>query len=72
MVSRMGHDVEMQSISDNQTRLADVIATESWLKVGGAEVLQLANEEAVYPQKFLFLFSGGETPFSPLSAKAKS
>ncbi len=28
-------------------------------KVGGVEVIKLANEEAGYPQKFLYLFSGG-------------
>ena len=59
VLSRMGHDQEMQAISDNKIRPSGLLGTEPLVKVGGAEVVKLANEEAGYPQKFLFLFSGG-------------
>ncbi len=55
----MGHDEEMQVISNNKTRPSGVLGTEPLVKVGGADVVKLANEDAGYPQKFLFLFSGG-------------
>ena len=59
VLSRMGHDEEMQVISDNKSRPSGILSSEPVVRVGGADVTKLANQEAGYPQKFLFLFSGG-------------
>ena len=53
----MGHDEAMRGFTKRQP--SEHLSTQRLTEVGGVEVIKIANEEAGYPQKFLFLFSGG-------------
>jgi len=57
VLSRLGHDDEMKRFSEREP--AEHFATFRLTKIGGVDVTKIANEEAGYPQKFLYLFSGG-------------
>ena len=47
----------MRGFAESQP--SEHLSTQRLTEVGGVEVIKIANEEAGYPQKFLFLFSGG-------------
>ena len=57
VLSQMGHDEAMRGFTKRQP--SEHLSTQRLTEVGGVEVIKIANEEAGYPQKFLFLFSGG-------------
>ena len=57
VLSQMGHDEAMRGFAESQP--SEHLSTQRLTEVGGVEVIKIANEEAGYPQKFLFLFSGG-------------
>ncbi|MAV37861.1 MAG: hypothetical protein CMJ59_20680 [Planctomycetaceae bacterium] len=57
VLGQMGHDEAMRGFAKRQP--GEHLSTTRLTTVGGVEVIKIANEEAGYPQKFLFLFSGG-------------